>query len=212
VIGLAESIIVGVRLYLMRRRQYDNEKLRKFFRENYGVDVGLYTYGCFDRWRMPGPMKVGRYCSFAKTVLSARSNHPMQALTTHPAVYERDFGVIDADVELGGMLTVEDDVWVGHAAVILPECRRIGRGAIVGAGSIVTMDVAPYTVVAGNPARKLRDRFTPELIDAIERSRWWEMDLAELRQLVNSHPDLVYRPGAETLSAWANERKGILRP
>ena len=136
----------------------------------------------------------------------------MQALTTHPAIYEKDFGVVDADVELGGMLNVEDDVWVGHGVIILPECRRIGRGAIIGAGSVVTRDVDPYTVVAGNPARKLRDRFTPEVVEAIEISRWWEIDLAEMRALANSRPDLLYRPSAEVLTAWVRERQNSLHP
>jgi len=55
---------------------------------------------------------------------------------------------------------IEDDVWVGHGAIILHGVT-IGEGAIVAAGSIVTKDVAPYSIVAGGPARKLRDRFDP---------------------------------------------------
>jgi acetyltransferase-like isoleucine patch superfamily enzyme len=206
VISVIRSAAAAARLYLMRRRQFDNLKLRALFRDKYQIDVGLYSYGCFDRWRMPGPMRVGRYCSIAASVRSALSNHPVEALTTHPALYERAFGVVDSDIELNQLLVIEDDVWIGHNAVILAGCRRIGRGAVIGAGSIVTRDVAPYTVVAGNPARKLRDRFAPDLAAEIEASRWWECDLDELRALVAQRRDLAYHPTVAGLAAWTAER------
>ncbi|WP_282584927.1 CatB-related O-acetyltransferase [Lichenifustis flavocetrariae] len=189
-------------LYLMRRRQFDNVKLRTYFRKHYGIDVGLYSYGCFDRWRMPGPLRVGRYCSIAGTVRSTNNNHPITALTTHPVLYERKFGGIEVDHEWQGRLTIGDDVWIGHNVVILPGCQNIGRGAIVGAGSIVTRNVEPYTIVAGNPARKLRDRFPPDLIATIEASRWWELDIPALRALIQQDRALVYHPTAESLAAW----------
>ncbi len=205
--GLATALTTAARLYLMRRRQFDNLKLRDYFRSNYNIDVGLYSYGCFDRWRMRGPMTVGRYCSIAATVRSALDNHPLDAITTHPALYEMSFGVVDADHAWQGSLTIEDDVWIGHNAIILAGCRRIGRGAVIGAGAVVTRDVERYAVVAGNPARKLRDRFAPELAAAIEASRWWEMDLAQLRGLLRARPDLVMHPSAETVRAWTEGRR-----
>jgi virginiamycin A acetyltransferase len=205
-IALARSLIVAVRLYLMRRRQFDNLALRRHFKTHYDIDVGLYSYGCFDRWRMRGPMRVGRYCSVAGTVRTALSNHPADALTTHPALFERAFGVIDADMDMDKLLVIEDDVWIGHNVIILAGCKTIGRGAIIGAGSIVTRDVEPYAVVAGNPARKLRDRFAPDLIEAIEASRWWELDLPQLRQLVQERHHLVYHPTPATLTAWMEAR------
>ena len=195
-----------LRLYLMRRRQFDNLKLRAYFRKHHGVEVGLYSYGCFDVWRMRGPMQVGRYCSIASTVRSALDNHPLEALTTHPALYEKHFGVVAADRVWDGHLVIEDDVWIGHNVEILPNCKRIGRGAVIGAGSIVTRDVAPYAVMAGNPARTLRSRFSPQTIAAVEASRWWEMSLAELRLLVRDRPDLAFAPEAEALLAWSAAR------
>jgi acetyltransferase-like isoleucine patch superfamily enzyme len=207
VIGLLKSVITKGRLFLLRRRQFDNVKLREFFKSEYDIEVGLYSYGCFDRWRMPGPLRIGRYCSFANTVRSAPNNHPMEALTTHPALYERAFGAIDQDKAWSDPpLVVEDDVWVGHNVMILPGCKYIGRGAVIGAGAVVTRNVEPYTVVAGNPARKLRDRFSPDLIATIEASRWWEMDMAELRKLVAERRDTVYRPAVESLQAWEQAR------
>jgi acetyltransferase-like isoleucine patch superfamily enzyme len=186
----------------MRRRQFDSQKLRDYFREKHKVDVGLYSYGCFDRWRMRGPMRVGRYCSIANTVRSTLNNHPTDAMTTHPALYEKAFGVVDADHEWDGSLEIEDDVWIGHNVVILAGCKRIGRGAVIGAGAIVTKDVERYAVVVGNPARKLRDRFPPEMINALEASRWWELSLPQLRDLMQANPALVRHPTADALRAW----------
>lgn len=171
------------------------------FREKYDIDVGLYSYGCFDRWRMPGPLKVGRYCSVAKTVRSTNNNHPLDALTTSPVLYHSYFGVIDADKVWDGHLHIEDDVWIGHNVVILPGCRRIGRGAIIGAGSIVTRDVDRYTIMAGNPARKLRDRFPAELVEAIEATRWWDLDVAELRRVIQADEEVMFHPSVARLQA-----------
>jgi acetyltransferase-like isoleucine patch superfamily enzyme len=151
---------------------------------------------------MRGPMRVGRYCSIASSVRTALGNHPMNALTTHPALYERAFGVVEVDIALDELLVIEDDVWIGHNATILPGCKHIGRGAIIGAGSIVTRDVEPYSVVAGVPARKVRDRFPPELAKAIDNTRWWELDLRGLRNLVIERPDLVYHPTLEAVGQW----------
>lgn len=192
---------------LLRPRQSTSLKLRTIFRERHRIEVGLYSYGCFDQWRMPGPIRVGRWCSIASTVRSAPINHPMDALTTHPALYEKAFGVVDKDIHWDDTLVIEDDVWIGHNAVILPGCKFIGRGAIVGAGAIVTREVAPYTVVAGNPAKPLRMRFSPELIAAIEATRWWELDAAGLRGLLAANRDMVFHPTPENLVALIAERR-----
>jgi len=201
-LGLFNAAVLKLRLYLMKRRQFDNLALRKLFRERYDIDIGMYSYGCFDQWRMPGPIRIGRYCSFANTVRSAPINHPLDALTTHPALYEKKFGVVDADITWDGPLIVEDDVWVAHNVVILPSCKFIGRGAVIGAGAILTKNVDRYAVMVGNPARKIRDRFDPEMAAAIEATRWWELDTPELRRLVQSHGEMVNHPSVAALEAW----------
>ena len=87
--ALVSSASLAVRLYLMRRHEFDSQKLRRFFEEKYDIEVGLYSYGCFNRWRMPGPLRVGRYCSFARTVRYAPHNHPVTALSTIPFFLKR---------------------------------------------------------------------------------------------------------------------------
>lgn len=184
---------------VIRKRQLESTWLRSHFRRRYNIVVGLYSYGCFDPWRMRGPMTVGRYCSIAASVLSVRANHPIGALSTHPMLYDKDFGVVDRNAVDQAPLVIEDDVWIGHNVIILPGCARIGRGAVVGAGSVVTRDVPRYAVVAGNPARRLRDRFTAETMAALEASEWWLLDKAELAALVRRRPELASEPTAERL-------------
>ncbi|MES2492649.1 MAG: CatB-related O-acetyltransferase [Pseudomonadota bacterium] len=204
--SIVRALLERARLWNWRRSQHDNRQLRAFFRDRYDIDVGMYSYGCFDRWRMPGPIRVGRYCSIASTVRSAPINHPFEALTTHPALYERKFGAVDQDIEWEDVLVIEDDVWIAHNVVILPGCKFIGRGSIVGAGAIVTRDVERYAIVAGNPARKLRDRFDPALAEQVEASRWWEMDVTQLRGLIEADRQMVFHPSAEALSRWTARR------
>lgn len=205
-IGILKSAIDRVNLELLRREQLENIKLRTYFSRRHGIEVGLYSYGCFDAWRMPGPMRVGRYCSIAKSARVVPNNHPMSALTTHPLLYERRFGLVDTDLQ-AEPLVIEDDVWIGHDAVLLPGCKFVGRGAVVGAGAIVTSNVERYTIVAGNPARRLRDRYPAELAAAIEQSRWWDLDIADLRRLGRERPDVVFQPTVESVGRWMSEQK-----
>ena len=76
--------------------------------------------------------------------------------------------------------TVGHDVWIGRYVVLLPKCKRIGNGAIVGAGSVVTHNIEPYSIVAGNPAREIRKRFDKQTIERLENSRWFNHSPEEL--------------------------------
>lgn len=184
------------RLHLrwLLRDEYESLPLRRLFAQRFHVEVGLYSYGCFDRWRVPARTRVGRYCSFAKSVRVLDANHPTDALTTHPYLYEAKFGVVPADRIDPEWLEISDDVWLGHNAVITPGCKSIGRGAIIGAGAIVTRDVPAYAIMAGIPAKQLRSRFDAKTIAALEASRWWELDRDGLRDLVADAPETAFHP------------------
>lgn len=194
-----------------KRDQTTNTALRHFFRDRFDIDVGQYSYGCFDRWRMPGPLRIGRYCSFGNSVRVVDANHPLDGLTSHPIGYDPGAGVIAHSRINPVPLVVEDDVWVGHNSVILPGCKFIGRGAVIGAGSIVTRDVAPYSIVAGNPARVLRSRFSEPVIAAIEASQWWRLSPAELRA-AELRDKLISAPVVDVLPALARLSPTAYRP
>jgi acetyltransferase-like isoleucine patch superfamily enzyme len=193
-------ILEIVRIRLWSRNEFESLPLRRYFASRYQVEVGLYSYGCFDRWRVPPQTRIGRWCSVARSVRMLNANHPMQALSTHPYLYEAKWGVIDADRIDREWLVIEDDVWIGHNAIISPSCHHIGRGAIIGAGAVVTHDVPAYAVMAGIPAKTLRMRFDDAMIAALEASRWWEMDKAALAVLVARNPALAFHPTPAALA------------
>ena len=122
-----------------------------------------------------GRISVGRYCSIARGVIRLGANHPLERPSLHPYFYNPSLGYCRDDVERVA-LTIGHGAWVGFNSLILPSCRCIGNGAVVGAGTVLTHDVEPYAVVAGNPDRVIRRRFDIETIARIEESRWWEFE------------------------------------
>lgn len=157
--------------------------LREYVKGRYGVKVGKWSYGgCFEEGfnRGGSGVSIGRYCSFAASVRYFGANHPVDEAVLSAAFYNKDFaGLAVSDVPRA-TLCVGNDVWVGYGAIITAGCRSIGNGAVVGAGSVVTHDVEAYSVVAGSPARPIRRRFSEELIELLESSRWWELEPSEL--------------------------------
>lgn len=185
------------------RDEYRSQLLRRYYARRHGILVGAYTFGAFDPERVPARTVIGRYCSVARTARIVDSNHPVEAITTHPMAYLPALSGHRL-VELRPThLVIEDDVWIGDYAVILPGCARIGRGAVIGAGAVVTHDVDPYAIVAGAPAKVLRMRFPPEVIAALEASRWWTLDMRSLGVRMARHRSLLRDPTAEDIRAFA---------
>jgi acetyltransferase-like isoleucine patch superfamily enzyme len=149
---------------------------------------------------VPPRTRIGRYCSFAKSVRVLDANHPFEAMTTHPFLYEAKFGLVAEDRIDPPWLEISDDVWIGHNAIITPGCKSIGRGAVIGAGAVVTRDVPAYAVMAGMPAKVLRSRFDAATIAALEASRWWDSDKAVLAELIKTAPDTVFHPTPANLA------------
>lgn len=115
------------------------------------------------------------------------ANHDLRGLTTYPfdifAEWDTAFDLPGYVAQSRGDTVIGPDVWIGGEAWILPGVT-IGAGAIVAAKSVVTRDVAPFAVVAGNPAREVRRRFDEETAARLLRLAWWDWDPARLARAI----------------------------
>ncbi len=139
--------------------------------------VGDWTYGLpHVDYLGPGrQVTVGRFCSIGPHVaILLGGNHSTDTVSTYPfhELMGRDPAVPPMD-RTKGNVTIGNDVWIGRAALILSGVT-VGDGAVVGAAAVVTRDVAPYSIVAGNPARHVRFRVDEALVPALLRLRWWD--------------------------------------
>lgn len=123
---------------------------------------------------------MGKFCSIAcgAKFLFTSANHTQKSLSTYP--FPIFFDEWDLDVEditsawdRKGDIIIGNDVWIGYEAVIMSGVT-IGDGAIIGARSVVTKDIPPYTIVGGVPARQIRRRFSEETIAALLELKWWD--------------------------------------
>jgi phosphonate metabolism protein (transferase hexapeptide repeat family) len=130
---------------------------------------------------------IGKFCSIAAHTRINPGNHPMQRASQSHFTYRASAYFADAEDDAGFFawrrstpVVIGHDVWIGHGAIILPG-RRIGTGAVVAGGAIVTKDVAPYTIVAGNPAKPIRRRFPEAIAERLMALGWWDWEHARLR-------------------------------
>lgn len=210
--GLFRSLADKAMVRLHGSTEYESTQLRAYFKRHYDIDVGLYTIGPFDRWRVPPGSRIGRYCSIARTARLLDADHPVDALSTHPYFYLSQFGMVAQDQLTLVPPVVEDGVWIGHNAIVTPGCNRVGRGAIIGAGAVVMQDVPPYAIVTGAPARLVRFRFDPDTIAVIEATRWWELDRDKLAAAVRAAPEFALNPRRATVGGFLKGLPGVTLP
>jgi acetyltransferase-like isoleucine patch superfamily enzyme len=144
--------------------------------------VGKFSY-CVNRLNVLGgenqvPLKIGKFCSIAQGVtIVLGGGHRPDWVTTYPFSYIFDeFKNTQGLPATKGNVVIGNDVWIGINSLILSGVH-IGDGAIIGACSVVTKDVEPYTIVAGNPAKVIRKRFDQETIDKLLRIKWWNWNI-----------------------------------
>ncbi|MEM4724662.1 MAG: CatB-related O-acetyltransferase [Candidatus Hadarchaeum sp.] len=157
---------------------------RKIALEYHGVKFGEYSYAPdIKPGTLPEGTEVGRYCSIGSGLVVLRRNHPICRMSQHPLFFNKKMGLFERDTILDSgdnPLRIGNDVWIGNRVTILPGCKRIGDGAVIAAGAVVTRDVAPFVVVAGVPAREIRKRFSSEIEKIVSASRWWDRSVKEL--------------------------------
>jgi phosphonate metabolism protein (transferase hexapeptide repeat family) len=155
------------------------------------VTVGDYSY--FERHAEAIYTEIGKFCAIAANTRINALEHPLERITQHkvsyrPNEYFRYLGVDEGfrRRRQGKRVTIGHDVWVGHGAVVMPGIA-IGNGAAVGANAVVTRDVAPFTIVAGNPAKLLRRRFPEQIAARIAALAWWDWPQERLFEAI---PDM----------------------
>lgn len=174
------------------KNQMESKYLRRFFEDRCNVTVGMYSYGCFNMHSVPAGTKIGRYCSFAPNFKIFNGNHGLHFISLHPYFYNPSLGLVNQEMIIRSACIIEDDVWVGYGAIITPSVNRIGRGSVIAAGAVVTKDVPPYAIVAGNPAKLIRYRFDEYVIKHIEETKWWELEKEELIQFINNKNNHIF--------------------
>lgn len=150
---------------------------------------GNYSY-C-DRTADIANATIGKFANIASYVRIGATDHPLQTAAGHHFLYRSADYWDDAqhDEEFfahqaSRRATIGHDTWIGHNAMIKPEVT-IGDGVVVAAGAIVTKDVAPYTIVAGGPAKKLRDRQPTEIAERLINLAWWDWSHDALRMALD---------------------------
>jgi phosphonate metabolism protein (transferase hexapeptide repeat family) len=141
------------------------------------TELGDYSYlgpGC-----MVADAEIGKFCAIAAQVRIGAPNHPLDRPSQHRFTYCPEYYTADAQRDhtffrqrRADRVVIGNDVWIGHAVIVMPGVK-VGDGAVLAAGAVVTRDVAPYTIVGGVPARQIRERFSREIAAQLSRIAWW---------------------------------------
>ena len=144
----------------------------------------LYHYG-------PERLVIGKYCALGTgtSFIMNGANHRIDGPSTFPfptmgGSWAEHFDLI-SDLPGRGDTVVGNDVWFGHGATVMPGAR-IGHGAIVAAGAVVTRDVPPYGIVAGNPARLVRTRYDAGDVGRLLAVAWWDWPVHHVTEHVRT--------------------------
>ncbi len=174
------------------------------------VELGDYSYVVNDS--DIAYATIGKFCSIAAMTRINPGNHPMQRASQSHFTYRASLyfpGEADDDTLFDWRrthhVTIGHDVWIGHGAIILPG-RNVGTGAVVAAGAIVTKDVPAYMIVAGNPARPVRERFPDAVAERMRRLAWWDWNHEQLRLAL---PDFRTMPAAQFIDKY--ESAGVAK-
>lgn len=151
------------------------------------VNSTFEDYAYCDRMADIANTTVGRFANIAAMTRIGPTDHPFTHAAQHHFLYRSSYYWDDVQddpaffaARAARRTTLGADCWIGHGAIIKPEIS-VGIGAIVASGAVVTKDVGPFMMVAGCPARSLRARFTPAIIERLLALAWWDWDHGRLR-------------------------------
>lgn len=166
-------------------KRYIKEKKHPFYMKDNkkykNYEIGEYTYGRPKIFGNEATLKIGKFCSIAMgTTIYLGSEHHVEWVTTYPFFAKFKKASFASNTTKGDVI-IGNDVWIGDGALILSGVT-IGDGAVIGARAVVTKDVKPYEIVAGNPAKHIRFRFTQDQIDKLLKIKWWNWDIKKIEE------------------------------
>jgi virginiamycin A acetyltransferase len=130
---------------------------------------------------------IGKFCALARGIkfIMNGANHKLSGISTYPfSIFANGWEKVMpamSDLPYKGDTVVGNDVWIGYEALVMPGVT-IGNGAIVAARSVVTADVPAYTIVGGNPAKPIKARFSPDVVEKLETLSWWNWPISVITQ------------------------------
>ena len=172
---------------ILRGKSIINSTIDKTAVVNSGSSVsaskfGKYSYCGYDC--EISNAEIGNYCSIAGQVFIGGAEHPMDWVSTSPVFQkvkhsgpEKRF--CKKELAPSKKTIIENDVWIGYRAIV-KQGVKIGNGAVVASGSVVTRDVAPYSIVGGCPAKHIRFRFPEDIINELLLLKWWDLSDDEM--------------------------------
>lgn len=173
----------------------------------YNVKMGdcTYTGKNFTAWHC----KIGKYCSISWNVSIGGANHDYHRITSHAFLYTDLFGINTKGRKQGVYdrfqlpCLVGNDVWIACHAII---CRgvTVGDGAVIAAGAVVTKDVAPYSIVAGVPAREIGRRCSSEQAALLQKSEWWNLPRKVIEDNIDFFNQVISDESVEKIVALSN--------
>lgn len=164
----------------------------------YRGKIGKYSY--IGNNSFVSDTDIGSFTSISTDCYIGGTSHPTDWVSTSPVfhkwenIMKKNFA--RNEFEIFKRTTIGNDVWIGNR-VMIKAGVKIADGAVIGMGSVVTKDIGPYEIWAGNPARMIRKRFEDETIDVLEKMKWWEWDDNKIEKYAEK-----FTVPSELIEAW----------
>lgn len=169
-----------------------------------GKKIGRYSYGVMKHINNQYLKEIGSFCTINRDAKIGPINHPLSWISTNPIIYrtieeasgdEFITGILDLqngidtfEVNEEQPIIIKNDVWIGTNTLILPGVK-IGNGAIIAGGAVVTKDVPDYAVVGGVPAKVIKYRFSEKEIEMLLKIQWWNWPIDKIKDNVELFRD-----------------------
>lgn len=190
-------------MYDARERRKLEVHVARGTRIDRGVTIGRRT-----RINAPshlGSCDIGAYCAIGGRLVVRSTDHDMRFLNIQDWAQRR---VLKSHVPVAGIskgrVTIGNGVWIGDSVIILPGVQ-VGDGAVIGAGSVVTRSIPAFGVAVGNPARVIRFRYAPEIVEILASIDWWTWDDDRLQRNIQLFETDMSMIGPESLKSLVEE-------